>query len=189
MFGYDWPQAHAAINDLPPALWLVSVTFDVAGTVLKRDSLKTVAFWNLVVGVVGAIAAVIAGLEAASVVQHSDEAHAIMERHELMALITTSLFAVLAVWRVFRRGRWRRGEAPFALAGSIVGLGLLIYTAQLGGALVFDHALGVPTARLEVISHERESEHHHHDGADGHDEDRGHMVPDSMRPHGDTTQR
>ena len=31
MFGYDWPRLHAALNDLPAALLLVAVLFDLAG--------------------------------------------------------------------------------------------------------------------------------------------------------------
>ena len=30
MFGYDWPRLHAALNDLPAALLLVAVLFDLA---------------------------------------------------------------------------------------------------------------------------------------------------------------
>ena len=53
MFGYDWPRLHAALNDFPAALLLVSVLFDVAGAILKRESLKTVGFWTLLTGVAG----------------------------------------------------------------------------------------------------------------------------------------
>ena len=31
MLGYDWPRLHAALNDLPAALLLVAVLFDLAG--------------------------------------------------------------------------------------------------------------------------------------------------------------
>jgi hypothetical protein len=39
MFGYDWPRLHAALNDLPAALLLVTVLFDTGAWITKRESL------------------------------------------------------------------------------------------------------------------------------------------------------
>src|SRR2546430_17700434 len=47
MFGYDWPRFHAAVNDLPTALLLVTVLFDLGAWITKRDSLKSAALWTL----------------------------------------------------------------------------------------------------------------------------------------------
>src|SRR2546430_16921545 len=38
MFGYDWPRFHAAVNDLPAPLLLVTVLFDVAPWPTKPPS-------------------------------------------------------------------------------------------------------------------------------------------------------
>ena len=187
MFGYDWPRLHAALNDFPAALLVVSVLFDLAGAVLKRETFRTVGLWTLITGVLGTGAAVIAGLQAGDVVQHSDEAHAIMEQHETFAYIVLGLFAALAIWRVLRRGVWRPKEAPFALAAGLIGLVLLVRTAQLGGALVFDHALGIPTARLHVVEDQRGAEtHQHNEATEAQHEMREHA--DSIA-HGDSTTR
>ncbi len=169
MFGYDWPRLHAALNDFPAALLLVSVLFDVAGALLKRETLKTVGFWTLLTGVAGTAAAVAAGLLTEDVIDHSDQAHALMERHETFGLTVLAVFAVLAVWRLVRRGTWRPRELPVALAVGAVGVGLMVYTAQLGGALVFDHALGIPTARLGAVEAERGGEAHEHAPGEEHD--------------------
>ena len=40
MFGYDWPRLHAALNDLPAALLLVAVLFDILAAVTKRPSFR-----------------------------------------------------------------------------------------------------------------------------------------------------
>src|SRR3977135_1894277 len=53
MFGYDWPRFHAAVNDFPAALLLVTVLFDLGAWLTKRDSLKSAALWTLWVGVIG----------------------------------------------------------------------------------------------------------------------------------------
>lgn len=185
MFGYDWPRLHAALNDFPAALLLVSVLFDLAGTILKRESLKTVGFWTLLTGVAGTAAAVVAGLLTEDVIDHSDPAHALMERHETFGLAVLGVFTVLGIWRLVRRGTWRPRELPFALAAGTVGVGLMVYTANLGGQLVFDHALGIPTARLGAVVTERGGEAHEHTPGEEHDME---MADSSMMDSASTRQ-
>ncbi|MGA2383916.1 MAG: DUF2231 domain-containing protein [Gemmatimonadales bacterium] len=164
LFGYDWPRLHAAVNDLPPALLPISVLFDLLGIFFKRESLKAAAFWTLVAGVVGTGAAIVAGLLAEDVVEHSEQAHAIIETHETLAFIVLAIFGILAVWRIVRRGVWSEKEQPIALTAGVIGIFVLLYTAMLGGKLSFDHALGVPTARLQAIASERAAGHRHGGG-------------------------
>jgi len=163
--GYDAPRIHAALNDLPPALLPLSVLFDLLGILFKRESLKAAAFWTLVFGVLGTGAAIVSGLVAEDVVQHSDQAHEIMETHETLALIVGAIFALLAVWRIARRGVWNEKEQPIALTAGVIGVAVLIYAASLGGKLVFDHGLGIKTDRLPAIVTERQG--HHHDEDEG----------------------
>ncbi len=66
MLGYDWPRFHAAVNDLPAALLLVTVLFDIGAWVTKRESLKAAALWTLWAGVIGGWVAVLAGLTPAA---------------------------------------------------------------------------------------------------------------------------
>jgi uncharacterized membrane protein len=163
LLGYDAPRLHAALNDLPPALLPVSVLFDLLGIAFKRASLKAAAFWTLLAGVVGTGAAIIAGEIAEGVVEHSAQAHAIMETHETLAFIVLAIFGILAIWRIVRRGVWSEKEQPIALTAGVIGVFILLYTAKLGGELSFDHAVGVPTARLQAIAAERAG-HRHDEG-------------------------
>jgi len=158
--GYDWPRLHAAVNDLPPALLPVSVLFDLLGIWLKRESLRAAAFWTLIAGVLGTAAAIGAGLMAEDVVQHSEAAHLIMQSHKTLAFIVLAIFGILALWRILRRGVWTEAEQPVALTAGVIGVALLLYTAHLGGELMFDHAVGIPTARLEQIPAERAGHEH-----------------------------
>lgn len=164
MLGYDWPRLHAALNDLPAALLLVTVLFDLAGAVTRRPSLRTAGFWTLVAGAAGGVLAVVSGLQAEEHIAHGEAVHRVMETHEELALITLGIFAVLALWRIVRERRMGSTERAVVLAASLGGLGVLLATAVYGGKLVFDHAAGIPTKVLQAEMHERAEAHHHHGG-------------------------
>jgi uncharacterized membrane protein len=167
MFGYDWPRLHAALNDLPAALLLVAVLFELLALATRRESFRQVSFWTLIVGAIGGVAAVLSGLQAEENISHGDAVHRVMETHELLGFITLGIFGVLAVWRIWRERKMGTAERALALALALGGAGVLIATANYGGRLVFDHAAGIPT---EVLTSETEqrSEGHEHAPGEGH---------------------
>jgi uncharacterized membrane protein len=166
MFGYDWPRLHAALNDLPAALLLIAVLFELASVVLSRPAFRVVGFWTLVTGAVGGGLAVLSGLQAEEHIAHGEAVHELMATHERLALITLGIFAVVALWRIVRENRMGGTERGVVLALSLGGLAVLLVTAAYGGKLVFDHAAGIPTPVLEAEMHERAEGHHHHGGAE-----------------------
>jgi uncharacterized membrane protein len=187
---------HAALNDLPPALFLVSVIFDWVGSATKRDSLKAAGFWSLVAGVVGAALAVATGLRAEGTIEHGETVHRIMERHETFAIAVTVAFLLLAVWRIWRKGVLGPQERPTYLFAATVGALGIIYVAHLGGTVVFRHAGGIPTPALQEALTERTQEHEHAPGEE-HEEaapsdtaattdtaaKEGHLDPPGTPPH------
>lgn len=195
MLGYDWPRLHAALNDLPAALLLIAVLFDLAAALARRPALRVIGFAVMLVGAVGGVLAVVSGLQAEDDIAHGEAVHRIMETHETLALVTLGIFGVLALWRVFRERRMGATERGVTLALSLGGVGVLIATAVLGGRLVFEHAAGIPTEVLQEEMHERAEGHHHHGGeADEADHDHDPAVaapsssaaPDSAEPAGHT---
>ena len=167
MLGYDWPRLHAALNDLPAALLLVTVLFDTGAWITKRESLRAAALWTLWAGVIGGWAAVVAGLQAEDAIDHGQAIHDIMEPHQTWAIVTMSTFTVVLVYKLFRRGRLSRTEELLSRGLSFAGLVTLIYTARLGGKMFFEHAAGVPTAVLAPEIRDRTLRargHHHHEG-------------------------
>jgi uncharacterized membrane protein len=178
MFFNTAAEWHAALNDLPPTLFVASVGFDLLGSATRRDSLKSAGLWTLIGGVLGAVAAVVSGLIAEDSIQHSEVVHAIMERHETWAISVSIAFALLAVWRIWRRGTLDPRERPaYLVAASLAAIGI-IYTAHLGGVMVFRHGAGVPSTVMEQELRGR-AEGHHHEAGEEHGEGHEHAGPDS----------
>jgi uncharacterized membrane protein len=161
MLAYDWPRLHALLNDLPIALLVTAVLFDLIAIATRREAFRQVSFWTLVVGAVGGALAVISGLQAEEYIAHGEAVHRVMETHETLGLITLGVFGVLTVWRLARERRMGTGERSLATILSLGGIGVLIATGLYGGKLVFDHAAGVPSKVLEAELRERTGQHHH----------------------------
>src|SRR5262245_13782601 len=104
------PRLHAALNDFPAALLATAVVFEILFLLTKRDSLRVAAYWMLIAGVIGAGLAVLSGLGAEDRIAHGEAVHEIMEEHEELAFITTGIFGVVAVWRLWRERVMSRGE-------------------------------------------------------------------------------
>jgi uncharacterized membrane protein len=182
MLGYDAPRWHAVLNDLPAALLVVAVLFDLAAAARKRESLSWAAIWTLWAGVIGGWAAVIAGELAEDSIEHGTAIHEIMEKHENIALITMSLFTIVLIWKMARRFQLPSQELALTRFLSVIGVAGVVWTGALGGRLVFEHAAGIPTHTLQAEIQNRIEGHEHAPGEE-HDEPMG---ADSAKAAGDT---
>jgi uncharacterized membrane protein len=171
MFGYDWPRFHAAVNDLPAALLLVTVLFDLGAWLTKRDSLTSAAVWTLWAGVIGGWVAVLAGLQAAEAIEHGEAIHELMEQHERRALVTMGMFTVVLLWKLYRRSNMPRVEELVLRGLSVLGVIGLLYTSAAGGKLMFEHAAGIPNAIIWTEMQNREAGHQHEAGEAGEGEE------------------
>ncbi|MFL5402093.1 MAG: DUF2231 domain-containing protein [Gemmatimonadales bacterium] len=186
MLGYDWPRLHALLNDLPIALLVTAVFFDLMALATRRVVFRQVSFSLLMVGVLGAVAAVVSGLQAEEHIDHGEAVHRVMETHERFALITLGVFGVLALWRLVREKRMASAERTLVVILSLAGTGVLFATGLFGGRLVFEHAAGIPSPVLQEELHERSEGHHHNAGlTGGHEADSasGHVDPPGSAPH------
>jgi uncharacterized membrane protein len=148
MSGYDVVRLHAALNDLPAALLAAAVLFEFGSWAFKRESLAWAAIWCLWAGTVGGWAAVIAGNLAEEEIDHGDAIHELMERHELLGLIVMGVFTAILLWKLWRRTGRTAAEDWVLRAVGVVGLAGLLILSNLGGQMVFDHAAGVPNAKM-----------------------------------------
>jgi uncharacterized membrane protein len=176
MFGYDWPRFHAAVNDLPAALLFVTVLFDVAAWRTRRESLKAAALWTLWAGVLGGWVAVLAGLQAEDVIEHGEAIHELMETHETLAFVTMGIFTAVLAWKLVRRARLTGLEEAALRLLSIAGFVTVIWTATVGGKMMFEHAAGSSTATLWAELKDRQAGHHHHPG-EAEEEEHEHAAP------------
>src|SRR3990172_12954800 len=177
---------HAALNDLPPALLLASVIFDWLGRAKKGERLKAAGFWALVAGVAGAAFAVTSGLLAEGSIEHGETVHRVMERHETWAIAVGVGFALLAAWRIWRKGVLGPQERPTYLLAATAGALGIIYVAHLGGTIVFRHAGGGPTTALPEAARERTPPHEHAPGEEHEEGQPAGVQPDSAAAKADT---
>jgi hypothetical protein len=97
-----------------------------------------------------------------------------------------SIFTVVLAWKLLRRFQQSTTEDRVLKLISLFGLSILIRTAQLGGQLVFDHAAGVPTVKMQQEIENRAEGHHHEEGDADHDHDEAAPAGDTTHAHPDS---
>lgn len=102
--------------------------------------------WLLWLGTASAWAAVGLGLLAERTAEHVPMAWETLAHHEELAYWTAGLFTALSAWRFWlhrREYRIPRLMRAGFLAAWMAAAGLLLYTAQHGGELVYGYGMGV----------------------------------------------
>jgi len=138
---------HAMVIHFPIALLMAGFFSEILGLVTKKEFFKNAAFFLLLLGATGAIAAYISGNMAGDGIDEGP-LKIPLERHELAATVTLWLTVVTALLRVavfyfnYNRSwlKWVFIILFTALAGSVA------TTGYLGGQLVYKHAAGVELA-------------------------------------------
>ena len=133
---------HPLIVHFPIALLLTSAGLDLAAVALRRPTLHRIALWNLVLGTLGAGAAVWTGLRAEEVAKHSFEIWRIITLHKRLGFCTLILGLMGGGARLITRDRL----SPTARGGTML-LAVLMATtltwgAYLGGRLVYECGVG-----------------------------------------------
>ena len=156
---------HPLIVHFPIALLFTALLFDLLGWLLKKPELHSAAKWNLWLGTVGAAAAVGSGLWAASIVEHSEEVHQIMETHETLGLVVLGISIVLSGWRWVKEITFSQKPWFIFLALSVIMVATMSVGAYLGGRMVYEYGVGGKAVAVEGVGHEHghsPHEHSHH---------------------------
>src|SRR5687768_10949405 len=75
-------ELHPSIVHFPVALLSISALFAVISLFHKTEFFKEAAFWNLLLGVIGAIAAVLTGLIEEQTIIHGEAIQQILVKHK-----------------------------------------------------------------------------------------------------------
>lgn len=133
-------QFHLLVNHLPVLGALFGAALTAAGLALGKDDLKKAGLWTLVVAGLSAIAANSSGEGAEEAVEHlPGVAERLIHEHEeaaekaLAAVLTAGGLALAALAHARVKGGLSSRFTALVLAASLPALGLLAWTAHLGG--------------------------------------------------------
>ncbi len=136
------PNWHPLFVHFTIALLTISTLLYVVGVFLKKENLLIVARWNLWIGVTITVGTVLAGLYAYNTVAHDAPSHVVMTNHRNWALVTATIFVLLALW-AFWKQRGARTVSPVFVVAMVAATGLLFITGYKGGDVVYRYGLGV----------------------------------------------
>ena len=136
---------HPLIVHTPVAMLIVSALFELVGRATDVAWWRKAAFAMLIVGVLGAAAAVRTGEEAGEAAEKHGVPEQAVDAHEEMAVVTlwVGVAAVLARAVAGRMGPLRGGVAGLALVLHLAAAVTVGITGYRGGRLVFEHGASV----------------------------------------------
>jgi uncharacterized membrane protein len=155
------PNLHPALVHFPIALAAVALLFDAILFARRRwVSLDASGAFLWALAAAGAGAAYLAGEQAAEEAGLLESAAEVaLGKHAdaaLATLIALCLFALFRVWLAWRdRGADRAASGllrAFGLVGALAAQGLVAYTGDLGGGLVYRHGIAVSRSGAEVLA-------------------------------------
>lgn len=127
---YILKNLHFIVTHVPIALLIFSFVFDIVAMMVKKREWHSAGMLCLVVGALGAVAAVMTG--------PSPWRNPLVVPHEFYAKLTMLAAIILAVIRVGLL-IWKKKDAgrhPMYLVGSLAAVILVSYTGHLGGQMV-----------------------------------------------------
>lgn len=138
---------HPFVVHFAIALLTASVVFDVLSISADRPHLQTVGWWNLFLGFLAVLFAVITGLYAKNNAYFPEASLQLIRYHQYFGLGTAVVFTILFVWRsgMDRKimPRWQTLYLLIAVLGTV----LILATGFLGGHMVFEHGTNVQEVR------------------------------------------
>jgi uncharacterized membrane protein len=135
-------EMHPAIVHAPIVLLPLAVGADLVGYAANDQSLLSFGQKAIFAAAIGGIAAVVTGLIAGEEVNVEGKSRDMLMTHRNLNVAAAVIASGLAIWR----SRRKRPSAAYLGLGA-AGVGVLGYTAYLGGKLVYDDGVGVAPAK------------------------------------------
>jgi len=152
---------HPLIVHFPIALLIASAIFAVLSIMVssKKELFQDVSFWNLLIGTIAALFAVLSGLAQEDTLVQNHEIHEIMELHEKLGFVCLGLFTLMVIWNIIRKRNMNNSEWKLYTLILVLSCTLLGYSGTLGGKMVFEEGAGVKP--MEKIIEQEGFEHDH----------------------------
>src|SRR6266498_1133995 len=174
-------QLHPAIVDFPIALLLTSAAFAVVSVFIKKELFKEIVFWNLLLGFVTAVIAVLTGLWEERRLVHNQEIHEILIKHKFNGIFISIVFFILLGWFWLRKISMGKKEYWVWMTGLLIGAGMVVYQGFLGGKMVFKEGAGVkPMEPILQIQEENSPSHSHGKSGEDGSHLHGNRISDSL---------
>ena len=142
---------HPILVHFPIALLTASVIFDMLALRWWTDSFRDASFYTLIGGVGGAILTVISGNIEKESLKHSVLLAEVLEKHEVLGIVTLCLFlSLLAIRFLMRPGTLKERPAVHVALGAF-GIVVLTVTGYFGGSLVYEFGAGVTISSKNMI--------------------------------------
>jgi len=133
---------HPILVHFPIAFLYAAAILYFLASIRASEGLKWTALWMLVLGALGAAAALASGLYAAPGLMVSVSVrHELLRHHKHLMVAASAVTGVLTVWAIAARPMPMRGRYVF-LAGLIAVMGLIAAGADLGGEMVYGYNAG-----------------------------------------------
>jgi uncharacterized membrane protein len=133
---------HPLIVHFPIAFIYGAALLYFVAMISASESLKWTALWMLMLGAVGAAAALLSGYYAAPGLMVSQSVrHELLQHHKHLMVTASLITGALTIWAIATRPMPTRGRYVF-LAGLIAVLWLIASGADLGGEMVFAYNAG-----------------------------------------------
>lgn len=139
---------HPLIVHFPIALIIVIFILDFLGVLFKRKSFISTANILTIFAAIGAVMAVISGLIAEESIWHPEEAHELLELHEIMGFTVLGLMLILLIFRPAVKKKLFGSLGWVAVFLSFAASVLVGYTGYLGGEMVYKYGAGVQQAEI-----------------------------------------
>jgi len=127
---------HPMLVVIPLGLWIVALVFDIVHMATGNATWRTVAFWNIGAGVIGALIAAVPGF--VDYLDLEGRARRIATYHMVLNLAAVAIFAV-NFWLRMRVGP----DSVWPLVLSVVGVVGVLVSGWLGGEMVYAERVGV----------------------------------------------
>jgi uncharacterized membrane protein len=134
-------ELHPTLVHFPIALFPTAIAADAIGAVTGRDDLMQIGAKLMPVAVAATALSGVAGLVAQESVKPEGRAQDLLTTHRNLNL---GLLAATSVLAAIRAGRQR--PSPGYLLGGLAAVGALMYSAYLGGKMVYEFGVGVRRA-------------------------------------------